>query len=108
VLGISYGAPATPESMMHMRDLLPAGSQWAAFGISRQQFPMVAQAVLLGGHCRVGLEDNHYLDRGVFADNPALVKRAVEIIRLLGGEVATPAEGRAMLNLKPARARVTA
>jgi len=108
VLGISYGAPATPESMLHMRDLLPAGSQWAAFGISRQQFPMVAQAVLLGGHCRVGLEDNHYLERGVFADNPALVEKAVKIIRLLGAEPATPGEARDILGLAPARAPVTA
>jgi uncharacterized protein (DUF849 family) len=108
VLGISYGAPATPESMLHMRDLLPPGSQWAAFGISREQFPMVAQAVLLGGHCRVGLEDNHYLERGVFADNPGLVEKAVKIIRLLGAEPASPAEAREILGLAPARTRVTA
>ena len=73
-LGISYGATATPEAMMHMRDRLPANANWSAFGISRQQFPMVAQAVLLGGHVRVGLEDNIYLGPGELApSNAALV-----------------------------------
>ena len=99
-LGIPWAAPATPETMLYMRDLLPAGSTWAGFGISAMQFPMVAQAVLLGGHVRVGLEDNLYLDRGVFApSNAALVERAGTIIRSLGGEVATPAEARTILGL---------
>jgi uncharacterized protein (DUF849 family) len=66
-LGISWGQPATPEAMMYMRNLLPAGSPWFAFGISLHQFPMVAQTVLLGGHVRVGLEDNLYLARGKLA-----------------------------------------
>ena len=108
-LGISYGAPATPESMLHMRDLLPPGSRWAGFGISRQQMPMVAQAVLLGGHVRVGLEDNHYLEHGVFADNAGLVEKAVRLLRILGAEPATPAEGREILGLAPVkRERVSA
>lgn len=99
-LGIPWAAPATPETMIHMRDLLPAGSTWAGFGISAMEFPMVAQAVLLGGHVRVGLEDNLYLERGVLApSNAALVERAAAIIRSLGGEVATPAEARGMLGL---------
>ena len=80
-LGIPWGAPATPETMIYMRDLLPPGSIWAAFGISRAEFPMVAQAVVLGGHVRVGLEDNLYLDHGVLAPgNAALVERAVGIV----------------------------
>lgn len=108
VLGISYGAPATPESMLHMRNLLPPGSRWAAFGISRQQFPMLAQAVLLGGHCRVGLEDNHYLERGVFADNAGLVEKGIKLMGLMGAEPATPAEARDILGLTPARAPVRA
>jgi uncharacterized protein (DUF849 family) len=99
-LGIPWGAPATPETMLYMRDLLPAGSTWAGFGISSLQFPMVAQAVLLGGHVRVGLEDNLYLERGVFApSNAALVERAVAVIRAIGGEVATPNEARTILGL---------
>ena len=63
-LGISWGQPATPEAMTYMRNLLPPDATWFAFGISLHQFPMVAQAVLLGGHPRVGLEDNIYLDKG--------------------------------------------
>jgi uncharacterized protein (DUF849 family) len=97
-LGISWGQPATPEAMAYMRGLLPANSTWFAFGISLHQFPMVAQAVLLGGHVRVGLEDNLYLARGVLApSNAALVEKAAKIIELLGDSVATPAEARAML-----------
>ena len=70
-----------------MRDLLPAGSHFSAFGIGRMQMPMVAQAVLLGGNVRVGLEDNLYLGRGVLASNGELVERACEIVRLLGARV---------------------
>jgi uncharacterized protein (DUF849 family) len=62
-LGISWGQPATPEAMTYMRNLLPKDCTWFAFGISLWQFPMVAQAVLLGGHPRVGMEDNIYLEK---------------------------------------------
>jgi uncharacterized protein (DUF849 family) len=99
-LGISWGQPATPEAMTYMRNLLPAGCVWFAFGISLHQFPMVAQAVLLGGHPRVGLEDNIYLDKGRLApSNAALVEKAARIIEILGDQVATPAEARQMLAL---------
>jgi uncharacterized protein (DUF849 family) len=99
-LGIAYGAPATPEAMMAMRNLLPQPSVWASFGISRLQFPMVAQAVLLGGHVRVGLEDNLYLESGVYApSNAALVERAVNIVTALGATPASPAAARKILNL---------
>jgi uncharacterized protein (DUF849 family) len=97
-LGIAWGQPATPEAMAYMHSLLPAGSPWFAFGISLHQFPMAAQAVLLGGHVRVGLEDNIYLSKGVLApSNAALVEKAARIIELLGDSVATPAEARQML-----------
>lgn len=103
-LGIPWGAPATTESMLHMRDLLPPGSMWAGFGISRMQFPMVAQATILGGHVRVGLEDNLYIDHGVLApSNAALVERAVRIVESLGESVADPVEAREILGL-PKRA----
>jgi len=99
-LGISWGQPATPEAMTYMRSLLPADCIWFAFGISLHQFPMVAQAVLLGGHPRVGLEDNLYLAKGKLApSNAALVDKAVKIIEVLGDDVATPAEARHMLGL---------
>jgi uncharacterized protein (DUF849 family) len=100
-LGVPWGAPATAETMAHMRNMLPPGSPWCAFGIAAQQFPMVAHAVLLGGHVRVGLEDNLYLDRGVLApSNAALVERAVSIVTALGAAVAGPAEARTLLGLR--------
>ena len=103
-LGIAWGQPATPEAMMYMRNLLPAGSPWFAFGISLHQFPMVAQTVLLGGHVRVGLEDNLYLGKGHFApSNAALVEKAGRIIEQLGDSVATPNEAREILGLPAAR-----
>jgi uncharacterized protein (DUF849 family) len=102
-LGVSWAQPATPEAMTYMRSLLPAGSPWFAFGISLHQFPMVAQAVLLGGHPRVGLEDNIYLEKGKLApSNAALVEKAAKIIEILGDVVATPADARQILGLKPA------
>jgi uncharacterized protein (DUF849 family) len=102
-LGIAWGQPATPEAMSYMRNLLPANSPWFAFGISLHQFPMAAQAVLLGGHPRVGLEDNLYLEKGKLApSNAALVEKAGKIIELLGDSVATPSEARQMLGVKAA------
>jgi uncharacterized protein (DUF849 family) len=100
-LGISWGAPATTEAMCLMRSLLPPDAVWAAFGISRAEFPMAAQAVILGGHVRVGLEDNFYIERGKLSPgNAPLVQRAVEIIRALGERPATCAEAREILGLK--------
>jgi uncharacterized protein (DUF849 family) len=99
-LGIAWGQPATPEAMLYMRNLLPPGCTWFAFGISLHQFPMAAQAVILGGHVRVGLEDNLYLERGKLTpSNAALVAKAVKIVELLGCSVATPADARQMLGL---------
>jgi uncharacterized protein (DUF849 family) len=100
-LGISWGQPATTEAMTYMRNLLPPNSPWFAFGISLHQFPMVAQTVLLGGHPRVGLEDNIYLEKGKLApSNAALVEKAGNIIEILGDHVATPADARQILGLK--------
>jgi uncharacterized protein (DUF849 family) len=99
-LGIPWGAPADTVSMKAMADNLPAGAVWAGFGIGRSQMPMVAQAVLLGGHVRVGLEDNLYLGRGVLASNGQLVEKAVKMIELMGARTVTPAEARKKLGLK--------
>lgn len=97
-LGIPWGAAATPETMLYMRDQLPPSSVWSAFGISTSQMPMAAQAVLLGGHVRVGLEDNLYLARGVLApSNAALVELAVDMIDRLGASPATASEAREIL-----------
>ena len=101
-LGISWGQPATPEAMTYMRGLLPKDSPWFAFGISLHQFPMVAQTVLLGGHVRVGLEDNIYLAKGQLApSNAALVEKAAKIVEILGDHVATPADARQILGTRP-------
>lgn len=101
VLGVKWCAPADVLGMYYMRDLLPAGAIWAALGIGAQEFPVVAQSILLGGHVRVGLEDNLYLRKGRFATNGDLVARALTIIDCLGGEAASPAEARIMLGLQP-------
>lgn len=101
VLGVKYGFGATPEALMYARNLLPAGARWAAFGIGRAEFPIVAQAWLAGGHVRVGLEDNIYLSKGVLApDNASLVAKARGILEALGGELATPAQARDLLQLQ--------
>ncbi|MCA0434035.1 MAG: 3-keto-5-aminohexanoate cleavage protein [Proteobacteria bacterium] len=99
-LGIPWGAPFDSETMAYQKAQLPPNAIWASFGIGRNQFPAVAQAVLLGGHVRVGLEDNLYLEKGVFATNGTLVEKAVKLIELLGTKVASPEEGRAILGLK--------
>lgn len=99
-LGISWGQPATPEAMTYMRNLLPPEAPWFAFGISLHQFPMVAQTVLLGGHPRVGLEDNLYLEKGKLApSNAALVEKAAKMVEILGDAVATPRQARQILGL---------
>ena len=100
VTGTRWGLPSTAETLIYMKSLLPAGAHWAAFGIGRMQFPMVAQAALLGGNVRVGLEDNLYLRKGQFATNGQLVEHAKKIIESLGMEVATPDEAREMFGLK--------
>lgn len=99
-LGVAYGAPASPESMLHLRNQLPKDAVWSAFGVGRNQFPMAAQAVLLGGHVRVGFEDNLYLEAGTLApSNAALVDKAAGIIRALGSDVAAPDEARGLLGI---------
>jgi len=100
-LGISWGQPATSEAVSYMRGLLPADCVWFAFGISLHQFPIAAQTILLGGHVRVGLEDNLYLEKGKLTpSNAALVEKAAKIIDILGDHVATPVEARQMLRLE--------
>ncbi len=100
VLGVLWAAPADPETMIYMRNLLPDDCQWGALGLGRMQFPIAAQSILLGGNVRVGLEDNLYLRKGVFASNGQLVERAVQIVDSLGYEPATPGEARELLQLK--------
>ncbi|MCB1467076.1 MAG: 3-keto-5-aminohexanoate cleavage protein [Rhizobiaceae bacterium] len=99
-LGIAGGAPASPQTMLAMHAQLPADAVWAGFGIASASFPMLAQSFVLGGHVRVGLEDNLFLEKGVRApSNSALVEKARAIVQQLGGSLATPDEARAILGL---------
>jgi len=98
-LGIPWGAPADLPTLLAMRDALPAEALWSAFGIGREQFPMVTQAVLLGGNVRVGLEDNLYLAHGRLATNAELVARAAEIIGRLGRSIASASSARQRLGI---------
>ena len=99
-LGIPWGAPADTSSMKVMADMIPEEGIWAGFGIGRNQMPMAAQAVILGGNVRVGLEDNLYLEKGVFASNAQLVEKASRIVSDLGAKILTPIETRKKLKLK--------
>lgn len=100
VLGVRYGAAANSATLQYLVSQLPPDSLWAAFGIGRYEFPMVAQAWLLGGHVRVGMEDNLYIRKGELCrDNAQLVAKAAHIIEQLGGEVASADEARDLLGL---------
>jgi uncharacterized protein (DUF849 family) len=100
VTGVKYGFVSNTETLTYASNLLPKACEWAAFGASRMAFPMVAQAYLLGGHCRVGMEDTVYLAKGEKTpDNAALVNKAIRIIHDLGGRIATVEEARGLLGL---------
>ncbi len=104
VFGILGGIGPHPEDVAHMKRTADRlfGDQyyWSVLGAGRNQLPIATQSLALGGHVRVGLEDNLYLDKGVFASNATLVERAVKIIEILGTRVATPDDGRKILGLK--------
>jgi uncharacterized protein (DUF849 family) len=99
-MGIPYGAPDDPATLMTMVRGLPPGCVFSAFSIGRMQLPYVAMAALAGGNVRVGLEDNIYLSRGVLATNRDLVERAVTILESMNARVLGPDEVRAKLQLR--------
>jgi uncharacterized protein (DUF849 family) len=99
-MGIAYGAPDDPGTLMAMVNQLPPGAVFSAFSIGRMQLPYVAMAVLAGGNVRVGLEDNLYLSRGELATNATLVARARSILEAMNVRVLTAADVRSMLELK--------
>ena len=98
-MGIPYGAPDDPGTLLSMVSQLPPGAVFSAFSISRMELPYVAMAVLAGGTVRVGLEDNLYLSRGVAAGNGDLVERAVAILEAMNVRVLGPGEVRERLRL---------
>jgi len=97
--GIAYGVPADVGHLLAMVNYLPPECVWTSFAVSRMQMPWVAQSVLLGGNVRVGLEDNLYLSRGVYASNAQLVERARTIVEAMGGRIVSPAQARERLKL---------
>lgn len=101
-LGVKWAAEANTRTFQTMVDQLPSGCNWSAFALGAMEMPMVAQSALLGGNVRVGLEDNLYLERGVFASNAQLVERARIIIENMGARVQTPAEARVTFDLRGA------
>ena len=98
-LGIPYGAPADPATLLALVGSLPVDCVFTAFAIGRLQLPYVAMSVLAGGNVRVGLEDNIWLSRGVKATNGALVERAVTILEAMNVRVLGPDEVRERLRL---------
>ncbi|MCX7695990.1 MAG: 3-keto-5-aminohexanoate cleavage protein [Caloramator sp.] len=101
VLGVPSGMPADIDSLTYMVRSIPEGSTWTVAGIGRHQLPMAVYAILLGGHVRVGLEDNIYYNKGELAkSNAQLVERIVRITKELGRDIATPSEARRILNIK--------
>lgn len=98
-MGVPWGAPDDLNTFMAMVNNVPAGWTFSAFSLGRHQMAYAAATVLAGGHVRVGLEDNLWLDKGVLATNAQLVERAVGIVERMGARVMTPAEVRAKLGL---------
>ncbi len=99
VMGVDGGVPATLENLLHMRSQLPSTATFVVAGMARMQLPMTTMAILMGGHVRVGLEDNLYLRKGVLARNEELVARARHLAEDLQREVATPDEARKIMGL---------
>ena len=100
VLGVKYGFPATPETMMFARSMLPVGVAWTGFGIGRAAFPMLAQAWILGGNVRIGMEDTVHIAKGrLTSGNAELVAKARHIVEQMGGELASAEEARERLGL---------
>ena len=108
-MGIPYGVPADVGHLLAMVNALPENCNWGSFAISRMQMPWVAQSILLGGNVRVGLEDNLYLSKGVYASNAQLVEKARTIIEAMGARILTAGAGaraaEAALRAPPCRGR---
>lgn len=101
VLGVPGCTPATVGNLSWLVNAIPAGSTWTATGIGRHEFTLAAPAIAMGGHVRVGFEDNLYIEKGVLAkSNGELVAKVVRMAKELGREVATSAEAREILGLK--------
>ena len=101
VMGVNGGITGEARDLVFMKESIPAGSTWTVAGVGRYEFPMAAMGIIMGGHVRVGFEDNVYIDKGVLAkSNGELVARVVRLAKELGREVASPDEARKILGLK--------
>ncbi len=99
-MGVKWGIEATAENLLFMKSKLPAGAAWSVLGVGKAQLPMITLAMILGGHVRVGFEDNIYVKQGVLASsNAQMVERAVDLAERLGRRVVTPKEARSMLGI---------
>jgi len=101
VLGSRGGLPATPKNLMFLSESIPSDSTWTVAGIGRWQLPMAVMSIVMGGHVRVGLEDNLYYRKGALATNEQLVARVARLAEEVGRLVATPHEAREILGLNP-------
>ncbi|MDR3279904.1 MAG: 3-keto-5-aminohexanoate cleavage protein [Synergistaceae bacterium] len=101
VLGFGFsGAPATPDNLLYMKSKIPSDATFSAFGTGNSHLPILYTTIAIGGHVRVGLEDNLFYGPGVLATNETLVQRAGRVIREFGNDVATPADAREILGLR--------
>jgi 3-keto-5-aminohexanoate cleavage enzyme len=101
VLGAPGSMPGTIKNLQFLSENIPAGSTWSVAGIGKAEIPLSAAAIAMGGHVRVGLEDNLYMPDGSHASNPLLVEKIARIAREIGREIATPDEARSVLSLDP-------
>ena len=102
VLGVLGAAEATVGNLVHLQSKLPEDYTWAALGVGTSHLPIMYATIAMGGHLRVGLEDNLYYSKGVLATNEQLVDRAVRALDVYGRQPATPAEARKILGLREA------
>ncbi len=101
VLGAPGSMAGTVKNLVFLSESIPAGCTWTVAGIGKAEIPLAAAAIAMGGHVRVGLEDNLYLPDGSPASNPKLVEKVVAIAKEIGREIADPDEARSLLSLNP-------
>jgi len=100
VLGVPGAIKASLKNLLFLTEILPEGASWTVAGVGRHQLPLAINAILMGGHVRVGFEDNIYYTKGVLADsNAQLVTRIVKLAGELGRENATPDQARKILGI---------
>lgn len=99
VLGVMGGMEASVKNLQFLHEMLPENATWSAFGLGKNHLPILYTTLALGGHIRVGLEDNVYYSKGKLATNVSMVERAVRVVREFGKEAATPAEARQILSI---------